>query len=211
MLQEQYPVKKNLKMSRALRKILNITALLLAAAFVVTCYGATMIIRSGMEIAHLKAEAAARIDYGNAVAELVEGITVLVHYFLVAKFLVHILANGFPFSKEGGKELRVLGWETLLLPLLANFVRLFFFYNSSPVNEIITMEIFEIVLGITLILMGYITEYAEEKLQRSHRGHAAIRYIKQKYPEIIEETKEALIEQGFNPEDVRGGRQWYDD
>ncbi len=211
MLQEQRPVEKVLKTSKALRKILRISALLLAAAFVVACYGVTMIIRSGMEITHLRSESAAQIDYGYAVAELVEGITLLVHYFLVAKFLVHSLENGFPFSKEGGRELRILGWETILLPLLANFVRLFYFFNISALNEIITMEIFEIVLGITLILMGHVTEYAAEKIQRSHRGHAAIRYIRQKYPEIIEETKEALIEQGFDPKDVRGGRQWYDD
>ncbi|MCQ2553398.1 MAG: hypothetical protein MJ150_03745 [Clostridia bacterium] len=149
-------------------------------------------------------------EVAACIKELAEGLVMIIHYTLVTKFLIDSLHEGVPFTHEGAKEIRIIGWETILLPLLVQVIGIIAHIGIADPREVFGVEAFEIMMGVILLQTGYVIEYGTERIERAHRGHEAIRYIKKKYPDIIEEAKQALIEEGFDEHDVYDGIHWYD-
>ena len=194
-----------------LKKMTLLAKIMLVASFATMIFGLYLIVHSSIEIAELVKEGeAVREKVAPLITEIAEGLVFAVHYFFVTKFFKHSLKHGVPFTHEGAKEIKILGLETIFLPIAAWIVSCIAYSGIKSPMEILEISIYEIVLGFAFIIVSYVMEYGTDKIERGHRGHQAIRYIKEHYPEIIEETKAALLADGtVTEEELRKAVEWY--
>ncbi len=196
-----------------INKMKLLARIMLIASIATMIFGLYLIIHSSIEISELVREGhAVREKIAPLVTEIAEGLVFAVHYFFVTKFFLHSLKHGVPFTHEGAKEIKILGLETIFLPILAWIVSCIAHAGIKSPVEILEISVYEMVLGFALILVSYIMEYGTEKIERGHRGHQAIRYIKEHYPDIIDETKAALLADGtVTEEELASADKWYED
>ena len=181
-----------------LKKMRSLAILMLVASIIACLYGCYIILSCIHEFSELSSEGElVRASVAPVVAELAEGVVLAVHYFFVSKFFLHSIQHGVPFTHEGAREVKILGLETIFLPILAWIVSAIAYAGVRPATMVFTMSVYEVVLGFALIIVSYMIEYGTEKIEAGHRGHQAIRYIKDHYPKIANEAREAVIAQGY--------------
>lgn len=144
-------------------RISRISRGLLVASVAASVYGLYICIVSITEIVHTAPMG--RLAVAPYVAELAEGLVLLVHYFLVAKFFIEELKEKEPFSHGCAHELRVIGWETILLPILVKIVTVIAFSWKNVSREMLSLELYELVLGFVLVLAGYVVDYATARIE----------------------------------------------
>ena len=181
-----------------LKKLRTLAIVMLIASIIVCLYGCYIILSCIHEFSELSAEGEmAREAVAPVVAELAEGVVLAVHYFFVSKFFLHSIQHGVPFTHEGAREVKILGLETIFLPILAWIVSAVAYSGIKPASMVFAMSVYEIVLGFALIIASYMMEYATDKIEAGHRGHQAIRYLMEHYPKIANEARDAVIAQGY--------------
>jgi len=178
--------------NQAVRHIESISKFLIVAAAIAICYGAFILVRSGIELFELIKENPGREYFGECITELAEGLVLVVHYSLVIKFLFIELKKGQVFNREGAKELRVIGYETLILPAVVILISIVAFGGTRPLIDLVSVEIFELVLGIFIIQTGYVVDYATTKIERGHFFHEVYRYVREHDPELLEKAKNEI-------------------
>ena len=195
-----------------LTKLKLLARIMLVASIAAMVFGLYLIVKSTVEIVELvHAGEAQRALIAPLVTELAEGLVLAVHYFFVTKFFMHSLKHGVPFTHEGAKEIKILGLETIFLPILAWAVSAIAYSGIKSPWTVLEISIYEMVLGFAFIIVSYVMEYGTEKIERGHRGHQAIRYIKEHYPAVIDETKAALLADGtVTEEELRDAEKWYE-
>ena len=177
------------------KKRMIILAKVMFAASIIAClFGCFLILQCIHEMAHLSAEGKMiRENMAPVISELAEGLVLAVHYFFVAKFFGHSIQHGVPFTHEGAREIKILGYETIFLPILASAVSVVAYSGIRPVSMVFGMSIYEIVLGFALIIVSYVIEYGTDKIEQSERGHQELIYISEKYPHILKEARIAIF------------------
>lgn len=95
-------------------------------------------------------------------------------YRKAIKYLKMEIADGTPFTLAGAKQLKALGWLTILLPILAGFAIAFCFYwfnfNADNLDVLISSDI---VTGIILLFASVVFKYgAEVEAERSSAAEA---------------------------------------
>ena len=185
-------------MNKTITKLRKLAKVLLIASVAACVYGLFMIFISIHELNIISAEGAGRAEYAPAVTELAEGIVLAVHYFFVSKFFIHSLKHGVPFTHEGSREIRILGYETIFLPILVFIISVIDYGGVRHAFVVSGMSIYEMVLGIALILVSYAVEYGTKIIEAGQRGHQALRYIMEHYPKAASEAKAALWGEGVD-------------
>ena len=168
-------------------RIRRITVGLLVASAVASLYGLYICVECSIGI--MKNAGEGRLVIAPFIVELAEGLVLLIHYFLVAKFFVVEMQKKVPLNHEGAHELRVIGWETVILPLLVKVVTFFAYVPHQIPGELLTVEIYELVLGIILIQTGYVIDYATAKVAAGHRYHLIYKYLSGSEPQLMENAK----------------------
>ena len=181
-----------------LKKLRTLATIMLIASILACLYGCFVILRGIHELDVLQGEGEmVKAHVAPVVAELAEGVVLAVHYFFVSKFFLHSIQHGVPFTHEGAREVKILGLETIFLPILAGIVSIIAYSGIQPAKMVFAMSVYEIVLGFALIIASYMMEYATDKIESGHRGHQAIRYLMEHYPKIANEARDAVIAQGY--------------
>ena len=177
-----------------IRDRMKILAGFMTVASVAACIAGIYITVKGIvEIVHLvSAGEAVRSAVAPVVTELAEGLVLGVHYFFVSKFFLHSLRHGVPFTHEGAKEIKILGLESIFLPVLAWLVSAVAYAGLRSPLMVLQISVYEIVLGFALILVSYAIEYGTIKIELGHIGHEEIRYLEKHYPEILKEARKAV-------------------
>lgn len=174
--------------TKALKKrIRNITVGLLIASVIASVYGLTVCVESIKEIVE-NAEGG-RLAIAPFIAELAEGLVLLIHYFLVAKFFIVEIKKKVPLNHHGAHELRIIGWETVILPLVVKIIIFFSYVPHQIPSELLAVEIYELVLGVILIQTGYVIDYATAKIESGHRYHLIYKYLLGSEPALMENAK----------------------
>lgn len=168
-------------------RIRRITLGLLVAAVFAALYGLYICIESVEGIIH--SAGMGRNVVAPHIAELAEGLVLLVHYFLVAKFFIVEIRKKVPLNHEGAHELRIIGWETVILPIVVKIITFFAYVPHQIPTEYLSIEIYELVLGVILIQTGYVIDYATAKIESGHRYHLIYRYLSGSEPELMENAK----------------------
>ena len=137
-------------------------------------------------------------ELAPVISELAEGAVLAVHYFFVSKFFFHAIRKGVPFTREAAREIKILGYETILLPVIAWVISAIAYRRLLSASMVFGMSVYEVALGFALIIISYMVEYGTEKIEAGHRGHQAIRYIMEHYPEVANEAKAAMWEEGVD-------------
>ena len=178
---------------RSLKK-LRVLAVIMTVASIAACAAGIFITVKGIvEIIHLvSAGEAVRKAVAPVVMELAEGLVLGVHYFFVSKFFIHSLKHGVPFTYEGAREIRILGYESIVLPILAWIVSAIAYSGVRTPFMVMEISAYEIVLGFALILASYAVEYGTDKIEMGHLGHEQIRYLEEHYPDILNEARIAV-------------------
>ena len=178
---------------RSLKK-LRVLAVIMTVASIAACAAGIFITVKGIvEIMHLvSAGEAVRKAVAPVVMELAEGLVLGVHYFFVSKFFIHSLKHGVPFTYEGAREIRILGYESIVLPILAWIVSAIAYSGVRTPFMVMEISAYEIVLGFALILASYAVEYGTDKIEMGHLGHEQIRYLEEHYPDILNEARIAV-------------------
>ncbi len=174
--------------AKARERIALISRLLVGASLIAIVIG---IGKEGISIVNLAAAIKGglpRSEYAAYITVMAEGLVLIIHYFFVVRFYISILKEHVPLSYAVGHEMRVLGWETILLPIAVAIISCIAFSGIKTVTEIIEIEIYEMVLGVFIIQTGYVIDYATGKIMEGHRRHQICRYIEEKYPKIFEEA-----------------------
>ena len=176
-------------------KKMRVLARIMLAASVIACLAGTYItVRSVVEMIHIFSRGEAeRAVLAPVITELAEGIVLGVHYFFVSKFFLHSIRHGVPFTHEGARELKILGLESIILPVLAWVVSAIAYAWIQPPLMVMEISAYEIVLGFALIIASYMTEYGTDKIERGHMGHQEIRYLEEHHPEILKEARTAVF------------------
>ena len=130
-----------------------------------------------------------RAEYAEYITSMAEGLVLIIHYFFVVKFYISVLKENVPLSYAVGHEMRVLGWETILLPIAVSIISCIAFSGIRTITEIFELEIFEMVLGVFIIQTGYVIDYAAGKIMEGHRHHLICNYVEEKYPEVFAEAQ----------------------
>ncbi len=185
---------------------------MLAASIAAMAYGLYQLVFGIVEISHLAKEGnAVRELLAPIITEMTEGLVLLIHYYFVLRFFRNAIKEGVPFTHEGAKEVKVLGLEMIILPTLAYMVSSIAYVGIEYHTGLLNKAIYEMVPGFAFVIVSYIMEYGTNKIERGHRGHQAIRYIKEHYPDIIEETKAALLKDGtVTEENLSQADKWYE-
>lgn len=191
---------------KLLKKIKGIYTLLLIASLVAMVLGFITIGRGVIGLTDAIKNNASELERGECIIELLEGLILIVHYFFVTKFLMTVQRERYPFHYEAAKEMKVIGWETIILLLLLEVATLFIYAGHKPIGEIIELEIYEIVLGVFLIQTGYLMEYATNKIIRGHKFHLMTTLIQNRYPEIFKEVDEESDQLIFNEKNGIGSK-----
>ena len=168
-------------------RIRKITIGLLIAAVLASLFGLNVCIKSVLEIIENREQG--RIAIAPHIAELAEGLVLLVHYFLVAKFFITEIRKKVPLNHEGAHELRIIGWETVILPIVVKIVTFFAYVPHQIPMEMLSIEIYELVLGVILIQTGYVIDYATAKIESGHRYHLIYKYLSGSEPALMENAK----------------------
>ena len=178
---------------RSLKK-LRVLAVIMTVASIAACAAGIFITVKGIvEIIHLvSAGEAVRKAVAPVVMELAEGLVLGVHYFFVSKFFIHSLKHGVPFTYEGAREIRILGYESIVLPILAWIVSTIAYSGIRTPFMVMEISAYETVLGFALILASYAVEYGTDKIEMGHLGHEQIRYLEEHYPDILNEARIAV-------------------
>lgn len=177
-----------MKDQKQLRKrIRNITTGLLVASVIASLYGLYICIESIGGIA--ESAGMGRNAVAPHIAELAEGLVLLIHYFLVAKFFIVEIKKKVPLNHHGAHELRIIGWETVILPIVVKIITFFAYVPHHIPTEYLSIEIYELVLGIILIQTGYVIDYATAKIESGHRYHLIYKYLSGSEPELMENAK----------------------
>ena len=190
---------KKLKRLRILAKIM------LAASIAACVFGCWLIISGVHELAVLEQEGeAVRSATAPVITEIAEGVVLAVHYFFVSKFFIHSIKHGVPFTHEGAKEIRILGYETILLPVIAWIVSCIAYAGIKSPVMVLEISVYEMVLGFALIITSYVIEYGTDRIEQSHRGHQELKYIAEYHPEILKEARLEVFgtEDLYNSESV---------
>jgi len=178
--------------SKAVRRIELISIILLIASLLAIALG---LCTTGKGIIYLlagKTNGASAEETGENITLIAEGLVLIIHYYFVSRFFITALKEGVPVTHEASKELRILGWETIVLPLLVLLLRVFLFNGIRPLNEIVEIEIYETILGIFIIQTSYVIEYATTKIESGHRFHVMCEKLKIRDPKLFDEIyKEA--------------------
>ena len=182
--------------NNSIKRIERISILLLAGSVVAMLIGVATICVNFVSLVSALNQGLGKLEYGEYIVLIAEGLVLLIHYFFVSRFLITALRAEVPFTHEAAKEMRVIGWETIILPLVVCLIRLIIFYSIKSLGEIIEVEIFELVLGVFLIQTGYVIDYATEKTIAGHKHHVMCNIVEEKYPEIYKEI-EAEVEQNI--------------
>ena len=177
------------------RRRMRILAKVMLAASVIACaFGCYLILECIHEFAVLSGEGSPhREEVAPVIAELAEGVVLAVHYFFVSKFFLHSIQHGVPFTHEGAKEIKILGYETIFLPIIAWIVAVIAFSGIRPAAMISGMSIYEVVLGFALIITSYVIEYGTIKIEKATRGHKELLYIAEHDPEVLKRARIALF------------------
>ena len=178
----------------SLKKMKILAIFMLAASAAACAWGLFMTFRSIGELIGMGAfsGSAERADVAPVITELAEGLVLGVHYFFVSKFLITSLRHGVPFTREGAKELKILGFESILLPLAAWIVSAVAYAGIRTPFMTMEISVYEIVLGFALILASYVIEYGTNKIERGHIGHEEIQYLEEHYPDALREARQAV-------------------
>ena len=172
---------------------------MLAASVAACVFGCWLIISGVHELAVLEGEGhAVREATAPVITEIAEGVVLAVHYFFVSKFFIHSLKHGVPFTHEGAKEIRILGYETIFLPVIAWIVSCIAYAGIKSPLMVLEISVYEIVLGFALLIMSYVIEYGTNKIEHGHRGHQELRYIAEHHPEVLKEARLEI----FGTEDI---------
>jgi len=180
-------------MNKSIRKIESISKIMIVASVVAVIIGIWTIVTGAIGLWGSLKEGLSRGEYAEYVKMLAEGLVLVIHYFLVSKFLITALSKRVPLTHEVAKELRVLGWETLLLPLLVIVIDIVMHVGITPARDLIELEIYEIVLGVFIIQTGYVIDYATNKVVSGHKYHRICEELETKYPEIYKELSNCVI------------------
>ena len=185
---------------------------MLAASVAAILFGLYQLVSGLLEVSQLIREGnAVRELLAPIITEMTEGLVLIIHYYFVLGFFRSALKEGVPFTHEGAKEVKLLGFEMIFLPLFAWIVSCIAYGGMDSAMGILNKAIYEMVPGFAFVLVSNIMEYGTNKIERGHRGHQAIRYIKEHYPEVIEETKAALIADGtVSEEHLSQADKWYE-
>ena len=196
----------------SIKRMKLLAKIMLAASAAAILFGLYQAVRSSIEISELVREGnAVRALVAPLVTELTEGLVLIVHYFFVVRFFRNALQEGVPFTHDSAKEVKVLGFEMIFLPLFAWIVSCIAYGGMDSAMVILNKAIYEMVPGFAFVIVSHIMEYGTNKIERGHRGHQAVRYIKEHYPEIIEETKAALLKDGVVTEEhLSQADKWYE-
>ena len=168
-------------------RIRRMTIGLLIASTVASLYGLGVCIESTKQIienVHLE-----RHQIAPYIVELAEGLVLLIHYLLVAKFFTVEIKKKVMLNHEGAHELRIIGWETILLPIAVKIIGLIAYTPAHFPIELLAIEIYELVLGIILVQTGYVIDYATAKIESGHRYHLICKYLSGSEPELMENAK----------------------
>ena len=195
-----------------LKKMKTLAKIMMAASVIVILFGLYLTVRGAMDIAGLIREGnAVRASVAPVVTEIAEGLVLVVHYFFVVRFFRKTLEEGVPFTHDGAKEVKILGLEVIFLPVIAWIIGCIAYGSLAATEKLLEIAIYEMVPGFAFIIVSYIMEYGTMKIERGHRGHQAVRYIKEHYPEVLEETKAALIKDGtVTEEHLTYADKWYE-
>ena len=184
---------KNLKRLRILAKVM------LVASIAACIFGCWLIISGVHELAVLEREGlSARSETAPVITEIAEGAVLAVHYFFVSKFFIHSIKHGVPFTHDGAKEIRILGYETIFLPIIAWIVSCIAYSGIKSPIMVLEISVYEIVLGFALLIVSYVIEYGTDKIEHGHRGHQELQYIEEHYPKILKEARLEI----FGTEDI---------
>lgn len=178
--------------AKARERIALISRLLVVASLVAIVFG---IGREGISVIGLVTAVKAgqpRAEYAEYITMMAEGLVLIIHYFFVIRFYVSVLKEQVPLSYAIAHEMRVLGWETILLPVAVSIISCIAFSGIRSIGEIIEIEVFEMVLGVFIIQTGYVVEYSADKIMEGHRRHLICNFIQEKYPEVFEEASYAV-------------------
>ena len=175
--------------NESIKRIESISILLLVGSIIAMLVGVATICVNFVSLVAALNQGLDRLEYGEFIILIAEGLVLLVHYFFVSRFLITALKAEVPFTHEAAKEMRVIGWETIILPLLVAILGIIVFHDYKPLGEIVEIEIFELVLGVFLIQTGYVIDYATEKTVAGHKHHVMCNLVEEKYPEIFKEIE----------------------
>ena len=183
-----------MKKRNHLDKLRLLAKFMLVASIAACLIGIWLVIAGVDELADLEALGEATREHtAPVITEMAEGMVLAVHYFFVSKFFIDSLKEGVPFTRVGAKELRVLGYETILLPILAWIVSIIAYAGIESPLMIMEISIYEMVLGFAIIIMSYVLDEGAYKIHQGRRGHAEMDYIAEHYPNIVKETRLALF------------------
>ena len=177
-----------------LKKLRLLAKFMLAASIAACLIGMWLVISGVDELADLqRLGEASREHTAPIITEIAEGVVLAVHYFFVSKFFIDSIKEGVPFTRVGAKELRTLGYETILLPVIAWIVSIIAYAGIESPLMILEISVYEMVLGFAIIIMSYVLEEGAYKIHQGRRGHAEMDYIAEHYPDIVKETRIALF------------------
>ena len=181
-----------MKKSKAIRRIEAISKFIFVVSLISISIG---ILRSGLGILRV-AEGiglnASRAEISEDIKMIAEGLVLIVHYFFVARFVVTALSENVPLTHEAAKEMRILGIETLVLPILVEVFGIIVSGSLNLLTELIELEIYELMLGVFIIQTSYVIDYATDKIVAGHKHHLINEKLQEKYPDIYEEIKNEL-------------------
>jgi len=178
--------------NKAVLNIESISKVLICCAIMAVIYGCYVEYHAAEELILALKEGAARDAKALFITEVCEGLVLIIHYILVLKFFFDELKKGQVFNHHGAKELRIIGWETIILPTCVNIISLIAYGDTQPALEVLNFEVYELVLGIFIIQTGYVVDYATAKIERGHFFHEVYRYVREHDPELLEKAKNEI-------------------
>ena len=190
-------------MRKKLKRLRILVTLLLIASAIACLFGVWNIIRSSYELTVLGmngfADRAARAPY---IAEITEGVVLAIHYFFVSAFFISALKGGLPFTHEIAKEIMIIGYETIMLPIVAWIITSIAYAGIKSPVVLLEISVYEVVLGFALIVVSYMIEYGTKKIEIGHIRHEELRYIERNYPDVMKEARAAVVEsEGMNTDE----------
>jgi len=170
--------------SKAVKRIELISIILLIASILAIGLGVFTVGRGILGLTAGKGIELSKEEIGENITLIAEGLVLIIHYYFVTRFFITALKEGVPVTHEAAKELRILGWETILLPLFVMILRIFLFKGLRPISDLLEIEIYETILGVFIIQTGYVIDYAATKIESGHKYHLICQKLRMRYPEI---------------------------
>lgn len=182
-------------MNKSIRRIELFSRILVIISFIFIVVGIFYEGIGVMRLAALIKNKAPRAEFAEYITMMAEGLAFIIHYFFVIRFLIGALLSHKPLTKNNGKELRTIGIETIVLPLIVAIINIIVYAGVRNPLEAFELEVYELVLGIFLIQTSYVIDYATEKIEAGHKYHAMCNKLKEENPKLYYQIEREIEEE----------------